>query len=180
VAWLDGCARSHAERLSPLLRRGLTLDELVIAGREGLALATRTYRPELGSFATWATAKFRWAIAEELRHHKRRYEPSLDVPGLQDPDDRDTEETWGEALPDPDVDVEADALRNLEHEALRAAVARLPARERQLIEGRFWGGLTLLECGKRLGVGESRAHQIEGEALERLRGYLAHEPHGGE
>jgi len=56
-------------------------------------------------------------------------------------------------------------------EALSAAVARLPEREREVIRLRYGlegEPLSLAEIGRRLGMTRERARQIEEEALERL------------
>ncbi len=67
-----------------------------------------------------------------------------------------------------------------EHEAererfdsdLREAIAALPERERLVIEWTFVDGMTLLEAGKVLGVGEARACQLRNQAVLRLRAKL--------
>lgn len=54
-------------------------------------------------------------------------------------------------------------------EALAVALSGLPARERAVIEGRFYRCETLDVVGRRLGITKERVRQIEDRALRRLR-----------
>jgi RNA polymerase primary sigma factor len=62
----------------------------------------------------------------------------------------------------------------LRQEAVRAALARLPEQEREVIELRFGVGgdapTPLREAGRRLGLSPERVRRIEHKALERLAG----------
>lgn len=55
---------------------------------------------------------------------------------------------------------------------VRAAVRRLPDRERAVTAMSFGDEMTLSEIGRTLGVTESRVCQIRASALSRLRGYV--------
>ena len=59
-------------------------------------------------------------------------------------------------------------------EAVRAALARLPEQEREVIKLRFGVGgddpTPLREAGRRLGLSPERVRRIEHKALERLAG----------
>ncbi len=52
------------------------------------------------------------------------------------------------------------------------AVIALGAQRQKMIRLRFWGGMTLLQCGTALGICESRAWQVEHEALAELHDSL--------
>ena len=52
---------------------------------------------------------------------------------------------------------------------LDGLLARLPERYRQVVVWRFWDGLTLAECGRRMGVIRERVRQIEARAIGRMR-----------
>jgi RNA polymerase sigma factor for flagellar operon FliA len=65
----------------------------------------------------------------------------------------------------PGQRVELDELRD----ALAAAIDRLSERERDVVALYYHDGLTLSEIGEVLGVTESRACQIHGKAVTRLR-----------
>jgi len=68
------------------------------------------------------------------------------------------------------ADTENAELRDL----VRTAVSRLPEREQQAIELYYFRGLQLKDVGARLGVTESRACQLCGQGIKRLRKRLAH------
>jgi RNA polymerase sigma factor for flagellar operon FliA len=52
---------------------------------------------------------------------------------------------------------------------LRAAIERLPDRERQLVTKHYWEGKNLLEAGAELGMSKSWASRLHAQAVERLR-----------
>jgi RNA polymerase sigma factor for flagellar operon FliA len=52
---------------------------------------------------------------------------------------------------------------------LRAAIARLPDKERALVTKHYWEGKNLLEAGAELGMSKSWASRLHAQAVERLR-----------
>ena len=52
---------------------------------------------------------------------------------------------------------------------LKAAIDRLPERERQLVTKHYWEGKNLLEAGSELGMSKSWASRLHAQAVERLR-----------
>lgn len=81
--------------------------------------------------------------------------------------------TLGESLPDrqapsPEEHLERWAQRDL----LAKAIDALPESERTVVSLYYYEGLTLKEIGRVLGVTESRACQIHGKAVLRLRAQL--------
>ena len=56
---------------------------------------------------------------------------------------------------------------------LRGAVARLPWRERVVVERHYWDGVPLKRVGAALGVSAARATQLRIPAVARLRAMLA-------
>jgi len=72
------------------------------------------------------------------------------------------------ASPSPEDHVEGWAERDL----IAKAIDTLPDSERTVISLYYHEGLTLKEIGRVLGVTESRACQIHGKALVRLRGHV--------
>ena len=87
--------------------------------------------------------------------------------------DRSERSTLGETLPDgasgPVDTFEAKESK----EALVAAVAAMPERERTVLMMYYYDNLTLTEIGQVLGVTESRVCQIHTKALRQLRSKLA-------
>ncbi|MBA3821142.1 MAG: hypothetical protein H0X17_19815 [Deltaproteobacteria bacterium] len=55
---------------------------------------------------------------------------------------------------------------------LQAALAKLPARERELVTKHYWEGKNLLEAGAELGISKSWASRLHAQAVERLRGFV--------
>lgn len=74
-----------------------------------------------------------------------------------------------QSAPSPEEHVE----RWAEREMLAKAVDALPEAERTVISLYYYEGLTLKEIGRVLGVTESRACQIHGKAVLRLRSQIA-------
>jgi len=70
--------------------------------------------------------------------------------------------------PSPDDDItERDQWRTL-----RAAVEKLPERERHVIDCYYRDGQTFKGIGEEMGISESRTYQLHTQATNRLRGYL--------
>lgn len=91
---------------------------------------------------------------------------SIEGYGKDDDDDNGIETASGDATPDQAV--ERDAFQ----EALAAAIAELPERERLVMSLYYDDELNLREIGEVLNVTESRVCQLHGQALLRLRGRL--------
>ena len=71
-------------------------------------------------------------------------------------------------LSDPDA-----GERMLEHIALRAAIAELPERERNVIALRFYRGLTQQKCAALLHISQVQVSRLERKAIARLRERLS-------
>lgn len=71
------------------------------------------------------------------------------------------------------ADTESDMITRLDHDALRSALDTLPERQRSVITMRFVQQLSLRETGERVGISESRARQVEIDALRGLRHALS-------
>ncbi len=80
----------------------------------------------------------------------------------------------GDLLPSDDRGPVEEVEIGLRREAVRAAIARLPEQEREVIKLRFGVGgddpTPLREAGRRLGLSPERVRRIEHKALERLAG----------
>lgn len=74
-----------------------------------------------------------------------------------------------QALPDLDTVLEQQEL----DAAVAEGLARLPERERTIVEAHYVQGLSLREIGRVLTISQSRAYQLHARAIERLRLYLA-------
>ena len=56
---------------------------------------------------------------------------------------------------------------------MRAAMGRLPARERRILALYYFGEATMKQIGQQIGVNESRVSQLHARAIDRLRRLLA-------
>jgi RNA polymerase sigma factor (sigma-70 family) len=161
--------------------RGIPLEDLVQEGCLGLLKAAERFDRERGlRFSTYATYWVRQAILKAFDREAPRLEGRelavLDgLPGAFS-ERADflplSARAADEGFPSP----EEAALERLEAEALRKALAALPERERLVLEVRY--GLagrppgTVREAARLLGVSRMRAHQLERQALGRLRRIL--------
>ena len=71
--------------------------------------------------------------------------------------------------PGADLDVDGQAGLELLRNRLRQAIEGLPERERALITGSFYEGVSVAEVGRRLGLSGSYAARLHRRALEMLR-----------
>ena len=55
---------------------------------------------------------------------------------------------------------------------IRKAMAKLPEKERLLVEKHYWEGKNLLEAGAELGISKSWASRLHAQAVDRLRKYV--------
>lgn len=75
-------------------------------------------------------------------------------------------------IPDPRDWPEKLCARSEMQGQIAAAVASLPPRYREMIRLYYFEDLSMLECGKRMGVAESRISQMHSVAMKRLLGVL--------
>jgi len=131
-----------------LLRDRSAAEDVTAAAFERAYRRQGTYDPRKGTRRAWLFGIARNAALDELR--RRRRSAAL----LADPEDvggSDTEET---------------AVRRA---AVRAALAQLDPRERELIALKFHAGLSNAEIAGVLGVSESNAGTRVHRAVNRLR-----------
>jgi len=60
----------------------------------------------------------------------------------------------------------------VEHIALNEAMKRLPARERHIIDMRFFDGKTQTEVAEEIGISQAQVSRLEKSALKSMRNYL--------
>jgi RNA polymerase sigma factor (sigma-70 family) len=137
--------------VASLLRDRAAAEDVTAQAFERAYCKRSSYRPKRGSLEAWLFGIARNAALDELRRRKRRarleHEPA------------DT------AAPSAEDHAEL-ALRR---EAVRAAVAALDGRERDLIALKFSGGLSNAEIARVLGVSETNAGTRLHRTLTKLR-----------
>jgi len=82
--------------------------------------------------------------------------------------ERSAAEAEGASSPDP----EDEALRSLQGEAVRSAVAALPKEQRDCVELYYFGGLGVAECAEALGLGAEAVKSRLFRARRTLRAAL--------
>ena len=136
--------------VATLMRDRGAAEDVVAAAFERAYRRRSSYNPRRGSRRQWLFGIARHAALDELRRRRRgatlAAEPEAGAPG---PDDDD-----------------ADPVRRA---TVRAALARLDARDRELVALKFFGGLDNAEIGGVLGISPSNAGTRLHRAVNRLR-----------
>jgi RNA polymerase sigma-70 factor, ECF subfamily len=137
--------------VASLLRDRAAAEDVTAQAFERAYRKRRSYRAGRGTMDAWLFGIARNAALDELRRRKRRA-------GLEgDPEDL--------TRPAPDDQAEL-ALRR---EVVRAALAGLDGRERDLIALKFAGGLSNAEIGRILGMSESAVGTRLHRTITKLR-----------
>jgi RNA polymerase sigma-70 factor, ECF subfamily len=137
--------------VASLLRDRAAAEDVTAQAFERAYRKRRSYRAGRGTMEAWLFGIARNAALDELRRRKRRTR----LEG--DPEDS--------GVPSSDDHLEL-ALRR---ETVRAALASLDGRERDLIALKFAGGLSNAEIGRILGMSESAAGTRLHRTITKLR-----------
>jgi RNA polymerase sigma factor FliA len=161
--------RQIAKQLLRCLPQHIELDELIALGNLGLVEARQRFVPRGVPFGAFAARRIRGAMLDGLRKsdvltrtERARHDPA-------GPAVRQLVPLHGDVECADDGDAEQALVERGRIDELRAAVARLPSRERSVVERHFVDGMRLKQIGAELGVTEARACQILSRALARLR-----------
>ncbi len=100
-----------------------------------------SFDPVRGRFISWLMSVSRNRALDELRRRNRRYRSE------ERDEDPEREIAGGDRLDDPEVGVVLQEMRVV----VRAAMTRLPAAQREVIELAYFGGLTQQEIAERTG-----------------------------
>ena len=151
---------------------GVGLEDLISIGTIGLIKAVNTFDPEKkNKLATYASRCIENEVLMHLRHTARsRRDISLDEPLRRDWD-------GNELLLSDVLGTESDLVYRrmddkVEKQLLRAALDRLPGRDKQIMQLRFGLGgaqeMTQKEVADRLGISQSYISRLEKRILARL------------
>jgi RNA polymerase sigma-70 factor (ECF subfamily) len=137
--------------VATLLRDRSAAEEVTAQAFERAYRRRRTFRPSRGTQEAWLFGIARNAALDELRRRKRR--AALET----EPEDA--------FAPGPDEQAEAANRR----ETVRAALARLEPRERELVALKFAGGLSNEEIARVIGTSPSNVGTRLHRTIEKLR-----------
>ncbi len=156
----------HAYAISLLGERSAAEDVTALAF-ERLYRSRERLDPSRGTPRAWLFAIARNAALDELRRRRRRPEHELDHERASLRETRVTAARASRAGARGDTD---DAFERVERRAtVRAALAALPLREREVVLLKFHGQLYHAELARALGISESNAGTRVHRALTRLR-----------
>ena len=150
----DALYRATADDLyayvATLVRDRAAAEDVVAAAFERAYRRQRSYDARRGSRRQWLFGIARNAALDELRRRRRvaalAADPAADEPARDD-----------------------DAADPVRRATVRAALARLDARDRELVALKFFGGLDNAEIGGVLGISPSNAGTRLHRAVNRLR-----------
>jgi RNA polymerase primary sigma factor len=111
----------------------------------------------------------------KVKHVREVRAAARTVASLDRPLGDDGDAAFGSLIPSDSPGVEEEIVMGLGENTLRAAVDRLPDREKQVIKRRYGldgdpDPVSLEQIGRELGITRERVRQIEQQALERLAG----------
>jgi RNA polymerase sigma-70 factor (ECF subfamily) len=140
--------------VATLLRDHAAAEDVTALAFERAYRRRRTFDRRRGEERAWLFGIARNAALDELRRRRRLATLAVDP---ADP------ESGGEPAVDDQAEV---ALRRT---TVRAALAALPARDREIVALKFHGGLSNDELARVLGVSPSNAGTLLHRAMEKLR-----------
>ena len=157
---------------------GVNIEDLISIGTIGLIKGINTFRRDRNiKLATYASR----CVENEILMHIRKIANQKGEISLDEPinTDWDGNELLLSDILGTDGDTVLRALEDsVDHELLREALARLPARDREIIALRFGlGGLqaqTQKEVAERMGISQSYISRLEKRILEKLREDITH------
>lgn len=135
-----------------LLRDRAAAEDVTALAFERAFRKRRTFDRQRGDERPWLFGIARNAALDELRRRRRTAALLIDPESV-----------------DPESPLHHDDDVLLRRTAVRAALAGLPARERELIALKFHAGLSNAELAKVLGVSESNAGTMLHRAVQKLR-----------
>jgi RNA polymerase sigma factor (sigma-70 family) len=147
---------------------GMEREDLVSLGMIGLVHAARVWDPQRSrSFATLACKVIEQTIVRGVMREAKPRQAARTV-SLDTPIGAEGEPTFLDQIAG-DQDVEGEVLDDAARAAVRTAVAKLPERQRRLIELRFYQDVPAAEAAAALGVSRQGACERQRIALRKLR-----------
>ncbi len=119
-----------------------------------------SFEVQRGSFTSWFFSIARNLAIDAVRRQKNQGQPANEAEQLV------------EQIADPSADVAEAAWLGVRHQQVRAAVAELPAEQRNVIEMAYFHGMTRQEIAQRTGEPLGTIHTRARLALQKLRDTL--------
>ncbi len=179
------------------------VDELTAAGWMAVALTMDAHDPTIAPFERYACQRARWAMYDTVRHAMRRVSPERGAPewaaksvfngqrrlGQNDPSDPMVDSQLHDDRPTGRIEPRGDvgelavakggpedemAARRRAHR-VRAAVARLPPRERDVVERHYFDGHRFNHIARDMSISPHAVSRAHRRAIDRLERELASE-----
>lgn len=164
--------------LTEINRPTIEVDDLVQSGFIAFLYAVERYDPAGGAkFSTYLCICLKNAFSECLgiRTEKQKQDPingavSLSYPLAKEKDSG----TLFDIVSDPDADIPVESVeeklwREQLHVAIESAMAALSDDQKEMLQLRYWKGMTLHEIANVQGISPERARQKENKVLRTLR-----------
>jgi len=155
---------------------GVEFEDLCQCGYFALVAAVTSYKPGSCAFTTCFMNCLKTAFAEATGYRTKRQmqDPIRWAVSLDLPVGEDEETSFSEIIPDPAAEgaistVAEREVQEQRREAVRVAVAGLPAQERAVLDLLYYQNLSVSETATALGITEKDARKLEGNALRYLR-----------
>lgn len=142
--------------------------DILQEGTVGLIEAAETYDPARGvAFSLFAVHRIRGRMKDFLRREGASDIACID--GLVDEDGVPAKER----IADPCASLEEQAERHMLAERLRAAMTRLPRKERIVLEAVYLGGGEIGGVAEALHLSTSHIYRLQKTGIRRIRGMMA-------
>lgn len=155
---------------------GIEYDDLCQCGYFALVTAVASYKPGSCAFTTCFMNCLKTAFSETTGYRTKRQmqDPLRWAVSLDLPVGEDEETPLSELVQDPKAETAVSAVAERDEqgqrrEAVRAAVAGLPALERSVIDCRFFRDMGTPDTAATLRITEKDARKLESNALRYLR-----------
>ena len=149
-------------------RGDIDQDDLMQAARMGAWRAEQTYKPEMGSWATYSAYWIRQEIRQALGMKNGRLPPAeihLDEPLTDDTGDTRLDMLADDSIPDIDEALTAEDLR----QGVHRAVERLGDGQREVVTRRFFRGQSAAQAAQEMQTTPARICKLWDNAKRRLR-----------
>lgn len=130
----------------------VTYEDIFLEGVYGLLKAIDKYKPQKGSFSTYATIWIKQSIRRFIQKEKAQVKGRGYLPVQEEDEEQMTLEDVPLEEPSPSVDVE-----ELER---KIRYANIPQRSKDILRMYFLEGLSLREIGEKIGLSKERVRQL--------------------